>query len=177
MKNSKIYLYLTKEDKENNDYCFKATFDEVSFSVEFDLNETYRPLYTEALNGTLEIKTLDKNQNTQVYKINSKTKYDRTKEFCYILNKIYFIEYKIELNLPIFKALSVESDMYKAGIEVKGDFIYTPAWTNKNGLEFAESFEIWERNLDSDYPYQIDIDTLELSLDNGETWGCLKDLL
>jgi hypothetical protein len=78
---------------------------------------------------------------------------------------------EIEKKLPIFKAKTVETDAYEAGKIVEGDFVYTPAWVNSKGLAFAASYEIWMRQVDVDpFSYFIDPSTLEISLDNGETF-------
>jgi hypothetical protein len=78
---------------------------------------------------------------------------------------------EIEKKLPIFKAKTVESDNYEEGIEVEGDFVYTPAWVNTHGLAFAASYEIWLREEDRHNDmYSIDPQTLEISMDGGKTF-------
>ena len=47
--------------------------------------------------------------------------------------------------LPLFKAKTVETDSYNAGITVIGDFVYTPPYTNSHGLKIGAGYEIWER--------------------------------
>jgi hypothetical protein len=83
----------------------------------------------------------------------------------------------IEKKLPIFRAITVETDECEPGLEVKGDFMYTPAWTNSNGLSLAASYEIWMRiTTEGLFSYPIDPKTLEISLDGGETFTrILKD--
>jgi hypothetical protein len=86
---------------------------------------------------------------------------------------------EIEKQLPIFRALTVGGDDYPAGLEVKGDFIYTPPWTNKNGLAFSAAYEIWLRPPTTEsFNFFIDPKTLEISLDGGNTFTkVLKDQL
>jgi hypothetical protein len=78
---------------------------------------------------------------------------------------------EIEKKLPIFRAVTIETCDHKEGLEVEGDFVYTPAWTNAKGLSLAASYEIWMRLADEDpFNYFIDPNTLEISLDGGETF-------
>ena len=78
--------------------------------------------------------------------------------------------------LPIFRALTVESDLYPTGQQVEGDFVHTPAYINPHGLKFAAGFEIWGRDTDLQdiYTFPIDPRTLEISLDGGKNYTKLN---
>jgi hypothetical protein len=76
------------------------------------------------------------------------------------------------IRIPIFRALTVETDLYPAGQLIEGDFIHTPAYTNEHGLKFAAGYEIWMRDPEAQDLsfFAIDPQTLEISFDNGQTY-------
>ncbi len=78
--------------------------------------------------------------------------------------------------LPLFRAKTVETDSYDAGLIVTGDFVYTPSYTNQYWLKFAAGYEIWKREIRDGFEsyFAINPETLELFLDNGKTFKRLK---
>jgi len=79
----------------------------------------------------------------------------------------------MKIGIPLFRALTIETDLNAAGIEVIGDFTYEPAYTTKKGLKIGDGYEIWLRDNTlemHEMSKHIDPETLEISFDAGKTF-------